>query len=636
MCVSRCATRSSDDIQVACNPWKAGTPWRVGACHAACATRPPRAVSVTISGSVPGGGRALCRSAVSTTSGIRRSSAIRVCTRFARCGRVVGERGRPRSRRAPVLSSNANVVRRTPCARGRVRTPRSWRRRRRTPCTAVGRRQLGKHRCAGEWSHRGECYRRATVRTVEFDLTAEEQQFRGVVREFAEAEIASPPKRVVAVPRLGVRRDLRFRELTHDAAELLLFGGEVELHGAHGSPAVASPRWLPSPAHRCSPSLPSTGGCAVVRDGDATIVACAPERARTASGEAAFVLLDDAGRDGFWVGAARLRPRPHGRTRAHADRRRPRDPGRRARALRRAGSSSGRARSRRSSATARRRACWRRPRGVRERASLPPFHGLHATWTSSLDRVAHRDVLAAVLELLEAGECYQVNLTRRLTTLDARRSRRRCIARSTRATRRRTPRSAPSARRARSRGRLGVARALPPCRATVRSTTRPIKGTGRRPRRACERSAKDHAENVMIVDLARNDLGRVCEYGIDHGARAVRARGAPGAAPSRQHRARRAPRRGRARRAGPGDLPARVGHRRAEAARAAGDRGPRAGAPRRLLRRDRLDRRRRRARPTSPSRSARSRSRAARTVSRRRRRHRRRLATPTPSGRRPS
>lgn len=56
-----------------------------------------------------------------------------------------------------------------------------------------------------------------------------------------------------------------------------------------------------------------------------------------------------------------------------------------------------------------------------------------------------------------------------------------------------------------------------------RVTTRPIKGT--RPRRAGDeafngrmvddlrRSAKDLAELTMIVDLERNDLGRVCSYG---------------------------------------------------------------------------------------------------------------------------
>ena len=51
--------------------------------------------------------------------------------------------------------------------------------------------------------------------------------------------------------------------------------------------------------------------------------------------------------------------------------------------------------------------------------------------------------------------------------------------------------------------------------------TRPIKGPDlaasvlRRTRRADEllSSAKDRAENIMIVDLLRNDLGRVCEYG---------------------------------------------------------------------------------------------------------------------------
>jgi len=42
--------------------------------------------------------------------------------------------------------------------------------------------------------------------------------------------------------------------------------------------------------------------------------------------------------------------------------------------------------------------------------------------------------------------------------------------------------------------------------------SRPIKGTAA-DADALRASTKDRAENVMIVDLARNDLGRVCEYG---------------------------------------------------------------------------------------------------------------------------
>src|SRR5207237_10667008 len=66
--------------------------------------------------------------------------------------------------------------------------------------------------------------------------------------------------------------------------------------------------------------------------------------------------------------------------------------------------------------------------------------------------------------------------------------------------------------------------------------SRPIKGTAPT---GTAFSAKDRAENVMIVDLVRNDLGRVCEYdsvgvpslcaveqhpGLDHLVSAVRGR----------------------------------------------------------------------------------------------------------------
>jgi len=57
---------------------------------------------------------------------------------------------------------------------------------------------------------------------------------------------------------------------------------------------------------------------------------------------------------------------------------------------------------------------------------------------------------------------------------------------------------------------------------TRRIVTRPMKGTaprGRTTREDCEQSEwlrndpKNRAENVMIVDLLRNDLGRLCKYG---------------------------------------------------------------------------------------------------------------------------
>jgi para-aminobenzoate synthetase / 4-amino-4-deoxychorismate lyase len=63
-----------------------------------------------------------------------------------------------------------------------------------------------------------------------------------------------------------------------------------------------------------------------------------------------------------------------------------------------------------------------------------------------------------------------------------------------------------------------------------RVVTEPIKGTAPRPDGpdALAASAKDRAENVMIVDLMRNDLGRVCEYGSVSVAELAEPRPAPG------------------------------------------------------------------------------------------------------------
>ena len=142
----------------------------------------------------------------------------------------------------------------------------------------------------------------------------------------------------------------------------------------------------------------------------------------------------------------------------------------------------------------------------------PPSGRLEATrWVSSLDRDSYRARVETILALLRAGECYQVNLTRRLTcdrALDPA------------ALHAALARSHPAPHTALVRlPMLGAGTALvsasPECFLRVRGRdveTRPIKGTAAT-RAALQSSAKDHAENVMIVDLARNDLGRVCEAG---------------------------------------------------------------------------------------------------------------------------
>ncbi len=128
-------------------------------------------------------------------------------------------------------------------------------------------------------------------------------------------------------------------------------------------------------------------------------------------------------------------------------------------------------------------------------------------WTSNVSQETFEAGVREVIRLIKAGECYQVNLTRRLSSplaadpvgLFARLLR---------------ENPAPHAGLIRL-GSMAVVSASPErflYRHGEYVETRPIKGTAAEAH-ALSTSSKDRAENVMIVDLARNDLGRICAYG---------------------------------------------------------------------------------------------------------------------------
>ena len=130
-------------------------------------------------------------------------------------------------------------------------------------------------------------------------------------------------------------------------------------------------------------------------------------------------------------------------------------------------------------------------------------------WTSSLDRAAYTAGVRRIREHIAAGDVYQANLCRILSApvapgadVDALTS---LLARGN---------PAPYAGTIRLPGHgVETATASPELFLRVEGAvveSGPIKGTGRTEADLLE---KDHAENVMIVDLVRNDLGRVCATG---------------------------------------------------------------------------------------------------------------------------
>ncbi|MFJ4631860.1 chorismate-binding protein [Streptomyces sp. NPDC088847] len=153
-------------------------------------------------------------------------------------------------------------------------------------------------------------------------------------------------------------------------------------------------------------------------------------------------------------------------------------------------------------------------RDVREKPVPAPVPGAWQgpatdSWISSLDRAAYTAGVRRIREHIAAGEVYQANLCRVLSApvapdadVDALTA---LLARG-------NPAPYAGTIRLPDHG-VEIATASPEL--FLRRTGRvvesgPIKGTGRTEADLLE---KDFAENVMIVDLVRNDLGRVCATG---------------------------------------------------------------------------------------------------------------------------
>jgi para-aminobenzoate synthetase/4-amino-4-deoxychorismate lyase len=158
------------------------------------------------------------------------------------------------------------------------------------------------------------------------------------------------------------------------------------------------------------------------------------------------------------------------------------------------------------------------PRSV-ESARALPRDGTYETgeWQPSIDRRTYADAIRRIKALIEAGETYQINFTFRLTTeftgnplallrdLDAAQD---------------GPWGAYI-----DHGRYAICSASPELFFHLRGDLiecRPMKGTAPRGLWAAadraladelRSSPKNRAENVMVVDMARNDLGRIARTG---------------------------------------------------------------------------------------------------------------------------
>lgn len=146
-----------------------------------------------------------------------------------------------------------------------------------------------------------------------------------------------------------------------------------------------------------------------------------------------------------------------------------------------------------------------------------PTFSITAPFVAELDRAGYAERFRAVQRYIHSGDCYQINLAQRFSA-----PYRGDLWHAYRVLRHATPTpyAAYMAWDDKAVLSLSPERFLQVKDGQVE--TRPIKGT--RPRgsspeedarlaEALKASVKDRAENVMIVDLLRNDLGRVCQPG---------------------------------------------------------------------------------------------------------------------------
>ena len=151
------------------------------------------------------------------------------------------------------------------------------------------------------------------------------------------------------------------------------------------------------------------------------------------------------------------------------------------------------------------------------RIETPQFATGRPGITSNFDRPAYLEAVRRAVEYVHAGDCFQVNVAQRLLHPQT-------LPNLTLYERLRARNAAPFAGYF-DLGDFAIASASPERFLQMQDgavVTRPIKGTrprGYAPMEDMARgddlleSLKDRAENVMIVDLLRNDLGRVCRFG---------------------------------------------------------------------------------------------------------------------------